>query len=611
MIFVLVAACLLLAGCTDDTIVYPGDDGVSGDPVCPDSLPSAEILIPPFDASPVYPDRIPFVLQLENHRYAAGMRYLLVDVLADFPAEEDFIALLNEQPELFEEYWSEWKIPDGEYDEIFIGGDKALYHSHIYLFAAQVMDSCGHADSLFSADRNARLFRVFRRYPILYIASDMIGTCRAGRSFWDFDPEKAFTVQVPPGISFDLEWQAPLTFDWMPPVEYRYGWDIENIGNDDEWSCDWSPLERQTSSSGVDAGVRVLYIEARDAALALTRVKIEFVPVQLEMERDLLWVDDWSLGGYVPSMFSPSEEAHDEFWMDICSMVPGFDALTDIYPADEMYDGDPLPLDVLSQYKHVIWTNSNSSENAWKETIVCLPATMSGVNTGFRQNTLALYLAGGGSVLTCGRTDRTGGFYETFAVPPLLPASVLDEPLIDEYDPELARFSMAHGDYYITVIDKVRGYFKTGDEFPPDYRHDIDYDALSWAYESGDAADLDFPDTLALDDLVTCPVCFFNRQERGFWYVEVYDPEYYMDFIGATSHPCFTPIYRMKARSTRSPLHDQPIAIMGTIGGGPGSCEPYRPTSYNSYHFGFPLWFFEHEKVEQIAEEIFRSWEIR
>ena len=53
------------------------------------------------------------------------------------------------------------------------------------------------------------------------------------------------------------------------------------------------------------------------------------------------------------------------------------------------------------------------------------------------------------------------------------------------------------------------------------------------------------------------------------------------------------------------------IAVRGSIGGGPGSCEPDILSSYESYHFGFPLWFFEHEKVEQIADEIFRSWEIR
>ena len=30
----------------------------------------------------------------------------------------------------------------------------------------------------------------------------------------------------------------------------------------------------------------------------------------------------------------------------------------------------------------------------------------------------------------------------------------------------------------------------------------------------------------------------------------------------------------------------------------------------DSFHFGFPLWFFEHESVYQIMDEIFAEWQI-
>ena len=345
-----------------------------------------------------------------------------------------------------------------------------------------------------------------------------------------------------------------------------------------------------------------MYIEARCSAGTITRARIEIEIMPMKMDRDLLWVDDWVLGDYNPSMYSPSEEVHDEFWTAICSRAPGFDPGRDILPLDEMYVAvgeAPLPLEVLSHYKHVIWTYGNSPANAWKNTI-----RFETESNGFRPNTLALYLAGGGSALTCGRTDRPGGgLVEIFPQSPLLPASVLDE--LDG-----GRYSMAHDDYYVTVIDKVSAQFKSGDAMPAVNRS-LARDALYMAIEAGGGADLDFPDTLMLDETVTCSNCFFNPHDRGFTYVEVYDPAYYMDFIGARSHPCFTPIYTMWARSSRSPIHGAAIALKGAISGHFSTCEPGRYAYYDSYHFGFPLWFMEHEKVEQIADEIFRAWEIR
>jgi hypothetical protein len=218
-----------------------------------------------------------------------------------------------------------------------------------------------------------------------------------------------------------------------------------------------------------------------------------------------------------------------------------------------------------------------------------------------------MFLAAGGNALTCGRADRSGGFGETFPVPPELPASVVDELLPGDYDREIAKHSIAHNDYYITVIDKVSGVFKSGEDMVPGVNRSLERDALRMAVEADNSSGLDLPDTLMLDEIVTCSSCFFYPMTRGFSYVEAYDPEYYMDHIFASSHPCFTPLYRMKSRSSISPLNDAVIALRGTS----GSCEQHRQTQYYSYHFGFPLWFMEHEKVEQIMDEIFRSWDIK
>jgi hypothetical protein len=117
----------------------------------------------------------------------------------------------------------------------------------------------------------------------------------------------------------------------------------------------------------------------------------------------------------------------------------------------------------------------------------------------------------------------------------------------------------------------------------------------------------DLPDTLTLDESVTCNGCFFDPRTRGFTYVEVYDPWYYMAILEAGSHPCFTPLYLMRSRSSVSPLDHGVVALVTAI----PWCDNKIGGDHESYHFGFPLWFMDHDKVVQITDEIFTSWGIR
>ncbi len=424
-------------------------------------------------------------------------------------------------------------------------------------------------------------------------------------------------VLVPQGVPHTFLWEAESAFDWMTAVQYRYGWDVQNLDDDDDWQYGWNPWLKQSFSRSFNSGVHVLYIEARDAAGMVTRVRIELEMVPFQMDRDLLLVDDWRLGDYDPYRTVPSESEHDEFWSGICSRAPGFDPGMDIFPADELYNtqqgDDPLPLEVLLRYKHVIWTYSIGLESIWKNTIRFNPLGNENPLSPpfpvswpvFKPNTLALYLAGGGSSLTCGKAGRLGGGLSAIFTEELMfPASVLDDLSSFDYDREYAELSLAHDDYYVTVIDGVSGPFKTG---IPGIIRSLDRDAMRMAVGSGDALNSDLPDTLTLDETVTCSSCFFNPQVRGFYYVEVYDPQYYMDYLGRSSHDCFSPLYRMRARSTMSPLHYGAIALVATN----PICEDLGRTGNESYHFGIPLWFIDHGQVEQIADFIFEQWDIR
>jgi len=597
LFIIFAAACLLMSSCTDEDIIGPGNG--PNDPVCGDSLPSVEILSPSANTATFYPTTFSFTVSIESHTAAAGMRHLLVEVIPGVPGEPD-IAMLNEHPEAFEDLWSEWEIPKNGYVWIDIGEDEPLLAFHHYLFAVQVMDSCGRVDSLFTHEKNARQFITKIRYPELTVMGKMLGSSLFRRT--DLRPAP---ILVPPGVPLAFKWCAPRSFEWMP-MEYRYGWDVQNLDDDDEWFNVWSPWLCESFERSFYSGVHVLYVEARDRSGTLTRARIEIEIIPFRMDRDLLWVDDWLLGNIMPNRMLPSESEHDEFWTGICSKSPGFDPVLDIFPADELYNAledGPLPMAVLSRYKHVIWTYSNSVENVWKNTIRFQPFP-----GGFGPNTLALYLAGGGSVLTCGRGDlNDSALGATFPQSPSMPASILDEYLSNGPEGDHpGRFSMAWDDYYITVVDKVIGHFKVGEDFPDGFTRHPDSDAMRSAYyHSGVVGDL--PETLDLWDEITQPGMFFDPMVRGFFYVEVYDPAYYMDFLGLSSHDCFSPLYHMRSRSTRSPLDHAAIALVATR----PMCEDLGRVGHESYHFGLPLWFIDHGQVEQIMDYVFDRWNIR
>ena len=91
---------------------------------------------------------------------------------------------------------------------------------------------------------------------------------------------------------------------------------------------------------------------------------------------------------------------------------------------------------------------------------------------------------------------------------------------------------------------------------------------------------------------------------------------FWLDFkLMPGSQSCFRPMYRMKARSTLSCVNDQTVAVIITRyrKNFEADIEAGKPVTIlpaDSFHFGFPLWFFNHEKVDQITDEIFAEWQI-
>lgn len=605
LFIILVAACLLLAGCTDEEVIGPGGGGDDNpdDPICPINTPWVEIVSPDVGDATYYPPRIDFSWEQDPEYKIAFTRYLITELEPGEIGTE----MLNEDPGQFEGLWSEWREWDPAGDSTVIGGDSPLENG-IYLFAVQARDSCGKETDHFDLSSNARQFPVSKIYPFLAVLEPTLGT----GIFIDTE-HRPPTAYVLPHTRLAFRWNAEPTYSWFGPIEYRYGWDIQNLGDDNEWTFPWSSQvgrELWSRSDRFTSGVHIFYVEARDDAGTITRARIEVEVIEFTRDRDLLWIDDMLLGANpIPERTHPSETEHDEFWIGICSIAPGFIPDRDVYEADIARRGDPIPLEVLARYKNVIWTFDRKDDNAWSRTIEFTP--IAGTYSFPSANNLRIFLAAGGNALTCGYGYLSGSALSAiFPEDPLFPASVTEDLADYNYDLEFARSSMVHDDYYVTVIDKVIAPFRT--DLPGGVIRSLDRDAMRMALKDEYAYARAFPDTLRLWDEITQPGMFFDPMNGGFTYVEVYDPEYYMEYRLLRSRSCFRPIYRMKSQSTLSPLNNTAIALwtMDHDCEYDESTDAYPIYYRGSAHFGLPLWFIDHEQVETIAASLYYKWGI-
>jgi hypothetical protein len=560
----------------------------------------------------------------QNTQEPDSVRYMWSQILNKegiYDPAFNIISDLNKNPQDYEHLWGPWVWYRADGDSgraTILGDDEILELNKSYIFALQAKDDAGAVTSIFRLDENVRQFLVsFKSGPLLTVTEKYLG------SYKFLGPNMNYIqTDMPPGVELNFRWTAN-SDDYGGEIKsYRYGWDIQQLDDPGQWSVVASPFIKTATPITFYSGVHRFLVEVVDNGGKITYGKVEVTIIPFTMERDLLWVDDYPLGGDIPSRTDPSEIVHDEFWLNICSKASDFREERDMYDVSS-YNARPPEMRQIGQYANIIWTYNTSIRTAWKQVIPFTPESQVGTGSQLSINYLSLFMAKGGHVLTSGRGDRTGGMVAAFTQPPLLPASFKYDMAGFNSEDTSGVNSMPYKDFCISVVDKIKGQFHTGENMVPNVQRDEDNDALSyivkdWMGNGEDGIDNypNFPDTLDLDDEVTCPTCFFNQQVRGFTYAEVYDPQYWLDFrLIPSSLACFKPMYRMKARSTISPLHDETVALIVShyrlkyeqdIADG----KPVDILPADSFHFGFPLWFFEHDKIDVITDEIFAEWQI-
>jgi hypothetical protein len=535
-----------------------------------------------------------------------------------YKPDYDIVGDLNENPWRYEKNWSPWisyHAPGDSGRSTWLGDDELLELRRSHIFAVQAKDEAGAVSSIFTRGVNVRQFLVsVTAAPLLTITAPYLGGFRFMGT--NFRPEKR---DLPPGVQINFRWRGDASSYGGDVVCYQYGWDVADLNNPGDWGSDCSPYNLGCTAIWY-SGVHTLYVRCVDNSGSETLGLIEINVVPFSMDRNLLWVDDFPSSNFPQQDYSmPREDEHDTFWLALCGRATGFDPTRDVY--DAAYGGynfAPPKIGTVGRYKNIVWTYSADLISTCFDDIVRFtPESQIGTGSQLVVNYLSIFLAKGGHLLTEGRSDRTGGIAavlqpSSMVFPLNLRCEILGPRDGCEGDTSGVN-TMAFRDYCITVLDKVTGTFRSDADMKIRKEQ---LDGLDYAMRAdGDpvtAATPGLPATLNLWTEITKTDRYFDPRKRGFNYVEIYDPEYWMTLRHTKSQRCFHPMYRLHTRNLSSPVYKAPIALWVTkystvvpdVDSGIAVAAP-------SAHIGFELWFFDRAQVNALIDVIFGTWGIK
>ncbi len=554
----------------------------------------------------------------EDPRAVRHMWSLVVDTNGVYNPTFDIVRDLNENPWRYEDKWSRWVFYSAPHErgrKTILGDDEPLEVNKSHIFAVQAMDRCGRVTETFRLNVNVRKFIVSKvAGPLLTVMEPFLGYFKFLGT--NMGPER---IDLPPGVPLNFRWRADASSYGGEIVSYRYGWDITDLNDPNQWDVPPSPHHVQAPEQRFYAGIHTFYVETVDNAGSATLASIQLTIVPFPMDRELLWVDDF-LGTPVqdPNYSHPSETNHDQFWTGICDRATGFDPASDIYDCAE-HNYEPPDLATIGMYKNIIWTYASYQYGAWKKVVYFTPESRVGQGIQRRLNYLPVFLVKGGHLWTLGRSERESGLAAVLSpdaqIFPLSLRCEITGPRNDCLGDTSGVYSMPYKDYCISMLDKIDAVFRIHEDMP--LRKLGYYDVMAFGYRDDadpyTAQHPELPPQLDLWEEVACCNRLFdpNGPLGGFTYVEIYDPAYWMEHNFLMSQSCFHPMYRMRSRNMLSAVNNTTIAVWVTKYAGivPEAVSGIAVAA-PSVHFGFPLWFFDRDAVDQIVEVIFTEWQI-
>jgi hypothetical protein len=342
-----------------------------------------------------------------------SIRHIIVP-LKDFDSASDrwgaALAYIRENPHAKE--WSEWKWYQAPGDSGKFWTSPPLDWGSYY-FAAQAKDEAGAVSPVYDLAQNLRRILVGTRSsgPILTVINQFIGTTRTASA--NTPPA---IIDLPAGVPMFFEFEADASSYGGLVSGYRYGWDILDLNDDEQWEIDFTPFVGDRAQSPPRTfffGTHSFFIEVVDNSGYPSRVEVRVNIVPFTFENDLLYVDDWIELGVCflqTNGSTPCDAEHDDFWAYMLDTVKGFNFSTDSFELG-LEGRNSLPIQMLAKYKNIIWNatgNSAAEAGAFLDQVIKFPnpeETSSGGRT--TPNLVALYMAAGGHVLLCGNQLMT------------------------------------------------------------------------------------------------------------------------------------------------------------------------------------------------------------
>ncbi len=300
------------------------------------------------------------VIEPDYTRYALLKR-------GDLGLDTQFTGRLLSFPDSVWSVWRGWDQVDSLNENL--SGKRALITgltptsagggAGFYLFFVQAKDEAGAISSHYEDGKNLRKIRVVSSLaPKVTVTEPVLGV-RVSSNNQTYD----FTVAENQVLR--LTWSATAAAYGSEITGYRYGWDILDTENDEEWST-WSLATTSTQASFV-SGSHSFFLEARDYSGTTTRVVYRLVVVPFTMERELLFIDDYnntassSVANTYPG--SPNQynwgtyyltnDMQRDFWDAILEEYNGYDPVVDFFRVTAI---NPIPpFETVALYKRLIW----------------------------------------------------------------------------------------------------------------------------------------------------------------------------------------------------------------------------------------------------------------
>lgn len=478
-----------------------------------------------------------------------------------------------------------------------------------YVFAVQAKDEAGAITSIMrqTTGGNVVCFTVSPKNPVLRVTEKTIGSA----IFIGERAAKAAESQVPPGIELRFSWTANAS-DYGGQISgFRYGWDIVNLDNPDEWDSQWG-RDVKGSVKTYYSSTHTLNVQVRDDGGHVTTGLVSVQVIDFNMKNALLLVDDWGLGTSDYNGQIPMESEHDAYLTNMIeSKVSGFDETRDVY--DTVVRTNRIAIQNLANYKNMIWIFGDQP-GSWLENITFIPESAAGGAGGSRVNLIKLFLRAGGHVLTYGMSGYArGGLGDCFSaiqnIKQNYPRALSQDIVADVFEwDESWQNAMPYSDYGVDVIHKISADISNKN-----------LNSMTLAYldpdEPANVAYPGLPDTLRMKESLTSNGAFWdpsiNPTRCGLWYVEVFNDRDHQRELGAYRVPeWFHPMYRMRSCEPSSSFDFAPVAMVLTRNAHiQALAEGTIPA--NSFHFGFPLWYMNDESVNDIFDVIFTEWRIK